>query len=443
MNAPLDPIPPAFDLPEDCEEIELYRGGIELQHASASARGDGRVYLSFSPALAVKFELAEDIDTSLIGTEVRLVLDDGPDIDRALMYRAASSTTDGRTAHVIEGYVHGSVVDGNAAAQSQFVRFMVVNGPPLFGEGCQVLQRDGARWPGSHTFTSGDWRVRLDLLQHPSKRAEALAERRGFGLTHLGHLERIDGDPFSIDNARHVLENLQRLLSFVGGAWCAVVLPAGGDGQGEAQWAIWEMPRCDYYGRAPFAVLRGDSCDLPQLATGLLDRLLDRGVGEAAGRLVAYYLNANRTDDGIEFALMASQAALELFAWITLHEDPAGPTLSTKQLKSKAADTLRRCAGSADLPTAVPAALADLEAWRKSEPCSPTDAAEALTRLRNQVTHPRRRDGHFGPPVEVWKDAWLLSQHWVGLMILHWIGYDGDYVSRIEQRTERVPWVRS
>jgi len=96
----------------------------------------------------------------------------------------------------------------------------------------------------------------------------------------------------------------------------------------------------------------------------------------------------------------------------------------------------------ANINTHIPSALKDLASFAASHSCS--DGPDAITRLRNFVSHPRRRNGTLGLPIDTWFQAWQLSMNYLQLLILKRFGYEGSYLDRLLSRTDSharpVPW---
>jgi hypothetical protein len=70
------------------------------------------------------------------------------------------------------------------------------------------------------------------------------------------------------------------------------------------------------------------------------------------------------------------------------------------------------------------------------------DGPEAITRVRNELVHPKGR-----LPIKVGSvvpDTWRLAQQYIELLILRLAGYRGEFSNRLTAKwigeVEKVPW---
>jgi len=137
---------------------------------------------------------------------------------------------------------------------------------------------------------------------------------------------------------------------------------------------------------------------------------------------------AQEGSDPVEAAIPAAQIALEtLEATISLRPELDDPTLGS-HAAAKHARLLKRLG----IPIDIPAELQDL--LRASGPKPWQHGPEAITQLRNDITHPRQDRPWTGPAMI---EAWTLSLWYVELSMLAWLGYRGAY----NRRTRTSRWV--
>lgn len=119
-------------------------------------------------------------------------------------------------------------------------------------------------------------------------------------------------------------------------------------------------------------------------------------------------------------------------AWAILEEDPitAAELGSWHQGNGAAAKNVCELLTWSGIPSAVPVELPDL-AQELQEHKEWQDAAPLVPWLRNQVVHPRLRDGRFGPKREVVVAGWDLACWYVELVLLRRLGYTGRISSRL------------
>lgn len=97
---------------------------------------------------------------------------------------------------------------------------------------------------------------------------------------------------------------------------------------------------------------------------------------------------------------------------------------------------------AASIPKDIPAALPALQQFATNE--SLTDGPEVVTRLRNRLVHPKDAREPYRLRHLV-SEAWQLSMQYGELLLLHELGYRGQFGRRIPPREwaherEPVPW---
>ena len=83
------------------------------------------------------------------------------------------------------------------------------------------------------------WAVRIDPVTKLRELERNLASDGGYGVTHQGTIERLDGSTFSSDDAQRLLRGLDLFLSFVSGSYCSTTNAIGLDAGGNEAWVRW------------------------------------------------------------------------------------------------------------------------------------------------------------------------------------------------------------
>src|SRR6266568_4105043 len=149
-----------------------------------------------------------------------------------------------------------------------------------------------------------------------------------------------------------------------------------------------------------------------------------------------------------EQRVMTGAAGLEHIMWQTL---VSSSTLTEDQYRSMAAhQLLRKVLAAAKIPVDIDPGLlpviTQFAADERQRQGATLDGAHMVTQIRNRLVYPTgdqervyRRDGLVA-------EAWLLTRHYLVLLILHSLGYRGLY--RDLRRTsgwaadcKNVPWV--
>ena len=319
--------------------------------------------------------------------------------------------------------------------------FHVINFPRFFGSSpssqsiSYPTSANGFVMLGRVVLDDSPWQIELQEMLETKAIAEKLRKTSGFGITHVGKLHRQDGRPFTAKEADEVLRDLHYFLGFANGAWSPPVLMVGFDAAGERvyeQWGSrictpWEVHwRCFDTHHAEF---------LSALYPGFRALLHDSAIGDAVSTALYWYLRSNRGGEGagIDSGVILSQASLERLT-IAYLEAQGIPLAKT------AASNLGEALSRLDIPTAIPEALKELS--KGAGEAGWKDGPNAITSVRNELTHPKKRlPFKVG---DVVYEAWNLSQWYIELIILRLAGYHGKYGNRLIKRwagqVEPVPW---
>jgi hypothetical protein len=149
----------------------------------------------------------------------------------------------------------------------------------------------------------------------------------------------------------------------------------------------------------------------------------------------------------VEQRVMMGAAGLEHIMWQTLVLD--GGISEREYLDQDAHELLRRVLTDAQIPTDIDAGLlpvtARFAAEEKARQGTVLDGPEVVTQVRNRLVHPRGAQERVYRLEGLITEVWLLVRHYLALLILHSLGYQGAYR---DLRTTRgwasevgnVPW---
>lgn len=317
------------------------------------------------------------------------------------------------------------------------VTFHIVNFPQFasLGKGGRSIVHETKRL-GEILLQHNGWKITIQEMPETEELIDKLKGSGGFGITHVGFLERKDGESFSAADSEAVLQNLYLFLSFVRGAWSSPLLPVGFNQAGQRvyeDWGIrittpWE-PRSSW-----FDTHHGEW--LAPLYSPFVSLLHCGELGRSVTNALYWYLRSNRGGEGagIDSGIILGQAALERITTSYLDEQgyvAPGKDNAAERLR----ETFSRLQISAEISDGTPSLLQHKgSAWK--------DGPEAITKIRNELVHPKGRlPFKVGAVIP---DAWRLSQRYVELLILRLAGYEGDHSNRLTARwigqVEPVPW---
>lgn len=437
-SPPLAPLTPAWSI--DHPETLLWRGAGRVTGQRADRQTE--LVATWQPELDIRFRQepddAEDLELFCDAErgEVRLRL---PELGIDTPATPGGTASGGHLTEIAWG----------DDEQVHRVRFHLTNFPGVLLRGL-LGAPDGARWCGTIAVRGGPWTLRLDSRRETSE-IKCLKAQGTYAVTHIGELSRADGGPFGAGELQEALTCIHSLFSFARAAWVAPMLPVGFDQGGVPVWWQASARWCTAgLGRGVTWLDRHDGAGLEEVAHLWLELWQDPLWRQVLPRAVIYHLEANRqgrdAPSFLEVKYTMAQAGLELLAWAILKEDPitAAESVPWHRDNGAAAKNIRELLTWAGIPSTVPTELPDLvlelrahEGWN--------DAAHLVPWLRNQVVHPRLRDGRFGPKQEVVLAGWQLACWYVELVLLRRLGYTGRISNRLEPdhwvgQTIPVPW---
>ena len=288
---------------------------------------------------------------------------------------------------------------------------------------------------------SNGWKVKITSLPTTHDNFKRLRKEGGFQLTHIGHLERVDGSTFTGREAQEYLDAVRYFLSFAKGGWCEPNCAVGYDATGSRVWEAWTSPREAW--RQPnswFDPHHGEQ--LVALFPGFMSRWADEEWRNALREVIYWYLNSNHNERGIDAGIILTQAAIERCSFeYVVKERQLIESNGFKDIK--ASDKYRLLFSSLGIPLGIPNILSAITKLAKSR--SWIDNPHAMTEVRNSLVHPDHKLRSQSKGTSVIFEAWSLGQWYLELAILCICGYSGTYGNRLDlQRwtgqVEDVPW---
>ena len=267
-------------------------------------------------------------------------------------------------------------------------------------------------------------------------------------MTHVMELRRVDGAAFTAEEAGPVLEALHVGVSFALGRWTAPMLAVGQDHAGNAAWEDWRVFHCD----PAQATAQGWWHQNDHQALGdLLSRVIPVFTDPARRPVLRFQMMAAIAamgDQGYaDQRVMTGASGLENFTWQALVIN--GTLTKEQHRRAHAHDLLRTVLGNASISAAIDAGVqpvvASYAAGERVRQGHELDAAEVAMQVRNRIVHPDEVTQRIYAREGLVKETWLLIRHYLVLLILHSLGYDGPYrdLRRIGgQASDRgvVPW---
>ncbi len=439
---------PLYTTPEANTPVHLYTGSVEIFRTGDTYRKDAEVSLAWLPSPRVEIRVVDFLPPGILdGSDEWRVSIPGRAVSILAHWTSAnvSSGTGAEPARTI-----GRLYDNDtfAGCELNSVVFHVANGTEYIG--APVHHHDGPGASASRAvLEAAPWRITFDAIRQwqGDNTRRSLRALGGYAITHVGRLERIDGRPFTGEDADRLIESLGWLLSLCRGAWTFPLLLAGEDTDSQERRDIWRCLRIDADAahRSWFNQLSSEGFSA---FPGLVARLGDPTWNEPVRHALHWYIVCNKPRPvSIEGAIVLQQAAFELLAWTLLVEDHRVPSEDGIQ-KLPASDRIRLMLSTCDIPLDIPPDLSDLVNVAKAENWQ--DGPRATTEIRNAIVHasPKKRARILAHGPNARTDAWTLGQWYLELVLLHLFGYTGHYSNRLRRsgwrgtEVEPIPWAK-
>jgi len=333
---------------------------------------------------------------------------------------------------------------GTATTKVASVLFHIFNYKDLRGTRCSSEQTATGLHRIEHVdFKAAGWHVVLKSLPTTSDIFSTLNETGGYGLTHVGCLQKEDVSSFDGKTAEKMLTALRFFLSFSEGMWCNPCLAVGFDDKEDKVWEAWSSPQGHW--DSPISWFDAHHCDeLANLFPGFMAKCESENWKKALHEVIYWYLSSNCSTlglgIGIDAGIILSQAAIERlsFEYAVRHKR----LIEAEGFKNlRASDKFRLLFSSLNIPIDIPASFPELH--KLSKQFNWLDAPHAITEIRNSLVHPERKQrGQFG---EALFSAWNLGQWYLELALLRICDYSGTYSNRLilnkyAGTVETVPW---
>lgn len=428
-------IKPVYETVTVNQSIVLYTGQFEIVQDATSVTGEGVVSLEWQPTPQIRFYATGiPVSARLQLGEIRIHIPNGQPVVRALLSSLELAGQSG-------------VMHWHRKISGSIRTLQVGKGSTICA--CLFHLPNFHDYLGTWVLETQDWVITIDGAPSADQTFHrSLRSLAGYGITHIGKIQKVNGAAFRYDDARELLGYLAYFLSFCRGNWVAPLLPVGIDSDGNRQWEEWrEWPVGRWENIQTWFNLFSNTCVSNPFA-GCLRRLRSDTWGEAVRLSIWWYISCNTRAGGLEGSLVLSQAAFELLSWTHLVED--SKVLSKRGFEDlPASDKLRLLLSNAKIQLAIPDTLTELQKLSKSS--SWQDGPHALTEMRNGLVHPgpkKRRIVLDADPIAVF-EAWSLSLWYLELLLLWIFEYEGDYSNRLKrcvyrgEEVERVPWTKS
>jgi hypothetical protein len=421
----VQPIAPKYVAATANTAIDLGSAPVELRSGDTTVKGAGQARLE----LADRERVIVEVDTNLEGyrlgdrQNVQMKFGQRGQFLPMIVIQSQLGTAGAKLRLMANGAAFTQVHDRRVRLSSAIVH--VLNFPEFYCLGMKGSDfRLSTQLLGRVVLQNSDWEIELQTLPSTNSIIKELKAEGGNAITHVARIVQTDGRAFTCAQLEKIVHDLQRFLSFARGAWTSVFGTVGYDRKGNEVYEDWSQRIATPWQvcQTWFDFHHGET--LSSTFPAFVKLMDDPALSKAAYAALHWFLRSNRAGEGagVDGGLILSQAALDGLSMSVL--DNAGIVLPKK---ANAADRIRAACQHLKIRTAIPSSSKSLCGWKKRGAFS--DGPEAITKLRNELVHPKRRlPGKLPSAVP---EAWCLAQWYIEVMLLRLCGYQGIYSHRL------------
>jgi hypothetical protein len=433
------------------ETIDIYKGGLEVDHKGVSVHGKGRIFVKWLPNPETWFELQfcdecgfKYPETLTPGNADQVLIETGPNqqdnymeikgipeyaiFDYKHLFPAKGNFRQMTNSIREPNILAGNVTFPTPSANCDFIKFYILNFIKNFD---RLL------------LVENDWTLKIDAIEVPgrsdSNPIEQVKDVGGFIITHSGVLKHTNKSEFALADGINCLQAIYFLTSFMRGAWCGPTIARGINDGNKIIWQEGVDPRLTPWAFTHVCLDPSSIDGIEKLFQNFMKKW--REEEDAIRSLFQWYVEANLNAGGTEGSIILVHAALELLANLKKYEGPAylkirslindleiSPDLTANQTNLK-----RTYEESKYSPKLTNGAL---DKW---------DGPRIFSGLRNAIVHDKEENDKRPPLCDVpnvaRQEALELGLWYLELCILNRLDYTGRYLNRIDLKRENVPWV--
>jgi hypothetical protein len=437
-------IEPFYRFNEPNQPILLYEGTLEVIQGGLSRRGSGVIELKWFPHPQVEFMMTcyEPLNFNSPQASLRFSEIEAP-VDSIISIN--DRYISGERSVEISGKVEKPITIGSGQALA-YLQFHLTNFEDFLGSTVSVIEdSEGSFYSQRAIFEADGWKITIDQLKTTKYSVRRLKATGGYAITHVGKLERVDGEIFTQEESSDILRALADFLSFFKGFRVAPQLLIGYDSNNCLVWKEWMFSNAGSWQNV-------DSWSWGLTAKSMTNIFPEfviwwKDWGDAAKRVIYWYVESNTQAGAIEGSCVLEQATLELIIWVYLEADLESDSKLPKQKLKYLSQQINHLLLKQGIPQEIPPdlisliQLADSQSWGRNGAC-------AFVKVRNNITHsdPTNRKLLNEMPVSARVEAWQLGLWYLELVLLRLFNYRGEYFNRLRRGVrlfgdiERVPW---
>ena len=449
MTDILAALEPIYTTNEVNQNVVLYAGEIEIKtginNQSIEIIGSGKVIYKWFPSPKLQFEFVSQSSSApllmvaLYGQDPQPAFISLIDIEVFDAEITANSLNLDEQLSVI-GTISKPIVQGNGQSLSHVV-FHVTNFHNIVGRPTAVLKKNGRRYFIERIlFEAEGWKITLDQLETTPEIIKSLNAQGGYGITHVGKLERADGQVFTEKEALVFLQIFTDFLSFTRGFYICLGLAIGYDKSGNKIWQHWQNSSGSSWKSIASWCPKQEAKMLSDVFPGFVKWWQNWASIRKTITLLVFTskLRSLSRTSYCKCSNCIRNSYLRSFCRTMSNMS------KTEYRKNKSIDHTRNLFTAFNIPSTIPKTGILLNEIRQFAAENDwVDGVKTLNKMRNSITHPEttKRELFYNASSMTKIGAAYLSLWYLELAFLAMFGYDQLYSNRIvESNLNAVPW---
>lgn len=416
--------------------ILIYKGEMILKSNDHSFCINGKIELNWYPIPQIYFEanVTDSISFNSMSEVYTLITLNG----LSTKIRVTSVDHSALNLCFIEGICLKEIAD--EVSEITKLEFGIVNFVDLPGQ--EWIRKGQLSYTGRTDLLFNDWKITIIKRHDYKSYYKELGKKSGFGVTHIGVVEKTNKRLFNFKDVLDLLENLSWILSFCAGRSVGICVLHGFKEENKI-WTKFQVPIISNWKRnytwIPHYV---KSFKLKELFNEF-NLLLSNPVWTKTMKIVLSWYFDCYVSTYTENKIVTTQMALEMLAWTYLVEDQA--ILTKQEFKARdmtAYKRIKKLLETQSIKFEIPD-VHGLMIYKHRY----VDGINLLTRVRNSIAHPVKESDIGSMNSTVKHGVLCIGTQFLELSILKILKYQSTIHNRLSPNKWRgetdqlVPWV--
>lgn len=410
---------------KDHDQITIYKGDFRIEAKNKSYELNGEIFMSFYPTLALKLKGSTNEFNDLVKQEdLKLAVPE--------MLPTEVDLTSSQNFTEIEGDVYPHLKNAESNQMNRYL-LHVANFINYVGEPIKSTER---YFKGGVYFEHKGWSIDIQKREDSKELFDRLKKNRGYSVTHIIEVKRLDGEMFDVADASQIVETLLWTMSFSAGRHISIPIEVGLV-DNEIVYKNFQKhitsPNIDV--KNWFPKHKGEA--IKELFIQM-DSIFDGGfIERVLKETIHQYIESIETRF-LENKLVLSQAVLEKMSYVLLTQKSPQIISNRKFKKNSFRDNLELVLSKIGIEIEL---INEYTVFGKDFKSGP----HLIAQYRNHILHPKPNQKFDGYNFDELYSILNLSMYYTELLILYLLEYNGLYSNRLnfpswEGTYERLPW---